>query len=149
MQYENIYNYNWADLENDVNNLAQKIWIWRFKYILAVSKEWLVPAYYLANVLWIEVVKTLCLQPRIIGKAETVLPMVEHRFEWLVEDIKTPKDWLVVNWLSDSQTLEYIKNKNQYLTTVSLLKKKDWGFSPDFFAREVENMIIKLPYKKN
>lgn len=148
MQCENIYNYNWVDLENDIQILAHKIWIWKFKYILAVSKEWLVPAYYLANILWIEVVKTLCLQPRIVWEAKVVLPMVEHRFEWLVEDIKTPRDWLVVTWLADWQTLEYIKNKNKYLTTVSLIQKKDWGVKPDYFAREVENIIVKLPYKK-
>lgn len=143
-----IYRYSWEDLKSDSKNIAQKIWIWKFKFILAITRWGLIPSYFIANHLDIKVVKTICLSSY---KNKWIQgPMVAHSIDWFNEEIKNPKDWLIVDDLSDTWfTIEYVRRKYPNVKIATLLKKKTWGYKPDFYAREVENIFVDFPYDFN
>jgi len=139
------YNYNWEDLKQDSKNLANKIWKRRFKFILAITKWGLIPSYLVANELWIKVVKTICLSS--YKNKGLQWPMVHHKINWFMENIENPKDWLIIDDLSDTwYTLEYIKQEYPSVHTAVLLQKKTGWIKANFFAREVDNIWIKFPY---
>lgn len=147
IQWTPILRYNWEALEQDTKNLAHKIWIWKFKFILAITKGGLIPAYYLADHLKIKVIKTLCLSSY---KNQNVRwPMVHHTIDWFLEEIKHQKDWLIVDDLTDSGiTMEYVKKKFPLVKTAVLLQKKTGWMRADYYAKEVDNIWIKFPYEK-
>jgi len=148
IQWTPVYTYNWESLIQDSKNLAEKIWKGKFKFILAITRGWLIPAYFLADNLWIKVVKTICLSSYKNWNVQG--PIVHHDIEWFMEEIKHPQDWLVVDDLSDTWiTLEYIKRKYPRISTAVLLQKKTWGMKATYFWREVDNIWIKYPYENN
>ena len=143
------YIYTWHSLELDAMNLADKIGRGKYKYILAVSKAWLVPAYYLAKHLWIEVVVSMSLSNVVFERTWLKWPTVKHSFEWATSEIKTPQDWLLVDAISDTwMTLEYLKKEHKFIKTVVFIQKKTAWMKADYFGREVENVRIELPYNK-
>lgn len=141
-----IYNYSWESLKQDSKNLAGKVWIWKFKFILAVTKWGLIPAYFVASHLGIKVIKTVCLSS--YKNKNIQWPMIHHTIDSFTEEIKNQKDWLVVDDLSDTgYTIEYIRQKYPAIKIAVLLQKKTGGHKADFYGREVENIWVKFPYE--
>lgn len=147
IQWTPIYNYSWEALKQDAKNLSQQIGQWRFKFILAITKGGLIPAYFIADNLNIKVIKTICLSS--YKNKWIQWPIVHHAIDGFMEDIKHPNDWLIVDDLSDTGfTLEYIKRKYPKVKTAVLLQKKTWGIKADYFAQEVDNIWIKFPHEQ-
>jgi len=146
IQWTPILNYNWENVKQDSKNLAANIWIWKFKFILAISKWGLIPVYFLADELGIKIVKTICLSSYKNGNVQW--PVIQHKVAGFLEEIKNPRDWLVVDDLSDSWfTLEYIKKEYPAIKTAVLLQKKTWWIKADYYAKEIDNIWVKFPWE--
>jgi len=142
----NFKSYSQSQFEVDIRTLAASIGKSKYKYILAITKGGLVPAYYLANLLDIKVVKTICLSSYVEKKRSS---LIEHRVEGFEEEIKNPKDWLVVDDIVDSgKTMAFIKNKYKNIDTASLFVRANVS-KPKYFANSLDSKIwIRFPWER-
>lgn len=138
--------YSWDSFKRDIDILADSIWKWKYKYILAVTKGWLIPAYFLADALDIKIVKTICLSSYNGRKQGDI---VHNRIEWFSEDIlRNHKDWLVVDDIVDSwKTMNYIRNKYGVSIAFASIFKRPNVESPKYFVKESQDWI-RFPWER-
>ena len=142
----NFQSISWSQFEVDVKALANKIGK-KHKYILAVSKGGLIPAYYLAKILGIEVIKTVCVSSYKTSKRKE---LVEHKIEGFDEKIEKPQDWVIVEDFVDSGTTQkFLRDKFKGVKIASVVTSGN-AMKPDYFGRELNNsMYIRFPWERN
>lgn len=134
---------SWRQFERDIKTLAHKIGKNKFKYILAISRGGLVPAAYLARLLDIKVVKTICLQSY---ENQARNEIVSHNVEGFEEYIRDPKSWLVVDDICDSgATFKYVTTRYPQIKTASILCRPA-APKPTYHVRD-ENNWVRFPWE--
>ena len=139
-----FYSYSWANFEVDIKNLAEKVWVWKVKYILAVTNWWLIPAYYLAKLLKVEWVKTINLSSY---KWQTRDEIIHTEIEWFSEIIKNPNEWLIIDEIVDSgKTLQFVQKLFPSVRTASIFVKPNVK-KPTYYIKETSNWI-RFPWER-
>lgn len=136
---------SWNAFEGHISNLVEKIWRGKYKYILAVTRGGLIPAYYIADKLWIRVVKTVCISSYTWNRKQSRLE--EHTVDWFTEKINSPKDWLIVEDIVDTGiSLQFLRKKFPWVSVASIFCKKNSWSRPDYFADQNE-LWVRFPWE--
>ncbi len=135
----NQVSYSFSKFKGDIDILAQKIWKGKYQHILAISKWWLIPAYFLAKKLGINTVKTICLSSY---EKKKQWSLIHHTVEGFKEEIINPKNWLIVDDIVDSwKTLQFVRTLFGKKMACATLFVRPRSPKPEYFIKESNDWI--------
>lgn len=117
-----------------------------FKYILALTRGGLIPAYFIARELGLKKIKTLCL--RSYGDTREQEEIEHLPVDGFDEKIHNVEDWLVIDDICDTgKTLTFVEAKYPGIKSACVYKKhhRDCTYS----AKQVPNELwLNFPWEK-
>ena len=116
----------------------------RYKTLVIITKWWLIPWYYIADILWIKDIRTICIES--YNDEDNLASLVERYFcdLWDTDDILV-FDELIDTWW----TLSYIRSKlpkDKNIKFGVLYRNKD-NFMPDIYVEEKGDEWIDFYYE--
>lgn len=115
-----------------------------YDILILVTKWALIPWYYIADMLWIKDIRTICLSSY-VDNEQAILQ--EHYFP----EIPAKKNVLIFDELTDTwDTLTFIKDRLKRHTNIdywTLFKFKQSNFTPDIYIKEKWDEWIDFYYE--
>lgn len=147
MQLNYAVNYSWMRFKVDAENLSQIIKTRNKKItgILAITKGGLIPAYFIAKKLGINIVKTLCISSYKDKKRGGI---THHKIDGFSEEIKNPENWLVIDDIADSgATLNFVRKLYPKIKTATIWTKENIN-KPDYYPpANLAKSWIRFPWE--
>lgn len=138
----------WADFEGMIDELCSKIPQGKYSAILALACGGLVPAYYIAKKLNINVVETVCMKSY-DEKRKQSSRVVKHEHPRISKNFNLPiRDLLCVDDIVDSgKTIQMLRETMPNLHVATLFKKTGCPITPSYFVQETDQWVV-LPWER-